>query len=341
MWFDETPLIMIETPDALDEAVERLSRAPVIALDTESDSSYAYQEKVCLIQLSDLRADFIVDPLAIGDISALAPLLADRSIVKVLHGADYDIVCLKRDFNFRIRGLFDTLIAAQLIGMERIGLADLILRHFGVEIDKQYQRHNWALRPLRPEHLEYARGDTHYLLALRELLLSGLRRVGRVRHFREECALLERREWQGRTFDPDGWLDIKRAGELDELGMRILRRLYLYRDSQARSMNRPAYKVIPDDVLVGISKVRPASRGRLRRPALLPIGPAPPPRPRPARADPQGPRRRAAPAHHLEAHPPPPPQDPPAHPACAAAPPSGSSPISSAGAAKSSSRTPT
>jgi ribonuclease D len=263
MPFDETPLVMVETPRALQAAIDTLSASRVIGIDTESDSSYSYQEKVCLIQVSDLERDYIIDPLAIGDVSPLGELLADRSIVKVLHGADYDIVCLKRDFGFRIRGLYDTLIAAQLIGLERIGLADLINRYFGVEIDKQYQRHNWALRPLRPEHLEYARGDTHYLLALRELLLWELRGVGRVQHFREECRLLERREWHGRTFDPDGWLDMKRVGELDQRGMRILRRLYQYRDRQARRMDRPPYKVIPDDALIDVAKARPETEREL------------------------------------------------------------------------------
>ena len=255
--FEETPLVMIESAKALRGLVATLSRAKVIGVDTESDSSYSYQEKVCLVQISDMDTDYIIDPLAVGDMSALAEILSDKSIVKVLHGGDYDVVCLKRDFGFEIRGLFDTLIAAQLTGLERIGLADLIGRFFGIDIDKVYQRHNWALRPLRPEHLEYARGDTHYLLALREILLRELKKVGRVRHFHEECRLLERREWHGRGFDPDAWVDMKRVGELDETGLRVLRRLYHYRDRQARRMDRPPYKVIPDDVLVEVAAARP------------------------------------------------------------------------------------
>ncbi|MEQ1502657.1 MAG: HRDC domain-containing protein [Myxococcota bacterium] len=261
--FEDTPLVMVESDQALRTAITALARAKVIGIDTESDSSYAYQEKVCLVQVSDLHTDYVIDPLSVRDLSPLKEILADRSIVKILHGADYDIVCLKRDFGFQIRGLFDTLIAAQLIGMERIGLADLIGRYFGVELDKQYQRHNWALRPLRPEHVEYARGDTHYLLALREILLRELRYVGRVRHFTEECRLLERREWHGRTFDPDGWFDMKRVGELDQDGLRVLRRLYLYRDKQARRMDRPSYKVIPDDALIDIARKRPRTEREL------------------------------------------------------------------------------
>jgi ribonuclease D len=263
--FEDTPLVMVEDEHTLRTVVDRLSTASVIALDTESDSSYAYQEKVCLIQVSDLHNDYIIDPLSVGSLAPLADLLADREITKVLHGADYDIVCLKRDFGFHIGGLFDTLIAAQLLGMPRIGLADLIARFFGIELDKQFQRYNWALRPLLPEHIEYARGDTHFLLALREILDRSLRAAGRRRHFVEECRILERREWQGRRFDEEGWLDLKRVQTLDAAGRRVLRRLYLYRDRQARKMDRPSYKVIPDDVLVDIAQARPRSESDLDR----------------------------------------------------------------------------
>ncbi|MEQ1567749.1 MAG: HRDC domain-containing protein [Myxococcota bacterium] len=256
---------MVEDEPGLRSMIEALSRATVIGLDTESDSSYSYQEKVCLIQISDLHTDYIVDPLKVRDLSPLAPILADREITKVLHGADYDIVCLKRDFGFEIRGLFDTLIAAQLLGAERIGLADLIGRYFGVDMDKQYQRHNWALRPLEPEHIEYARGDTHYLLALREILKRDLRGIRRARHFTEECRLLERRKWQGRGFDPDGWVDMKRMNELDPTARRVLRRLYGYRDRQAKKMDRPAYKVIPDDILIEVAKAQPETEAELDR----------------------------------------------------------------------------
>lgn len=263
--YEDTPLVMVEDARTLDEVVERLSHAPVIGVDTESDSFYSYQEKVCLVQISDLDADYIIDPLKIEDLSPLAPIMADRNIPKVLHGADYDIVCLKRDFDFEIRNLFDTLIAAQLLGMKRIGLADLILRYFGHELDKQYQRHDWSARPLLPEHLEYARGDTHFLPALREVMSLSLRRMGRMRHLREECRILEKRKWQGKSFDADGYLLIKRANTLDDAGKRVLRRLYLYRDAAAREMDRPTFKVMPDQVLVRVAEAKPKSLADLDR----------------------------------------------------------------------------
>ncbi len=261
--FERTELITVEDADTLREVVDKLQQSPVIGIDTESDSSYAYQERVCLIQVSDLTADYIIDPVVFDDLGALGPLLADPSVVKVLHGADYDIVCLHRDYGFEIRGLFDTLVAAQLLGLDRIGLADLIERFFGIQLDKAYQRHNWRLRPLEHEHVEYARGDTHFLIALREIMHPRLRRAGRLRHLDEECRILEKRRWTTRPFDPDGWVDIKRAGELDEDGMRVLRKLYVYRDRQARKMDRPVYKVIPDRVLLSLAEQRPQTAGAL------------------------------------------------------------------------------
>jgi ribonuclease D len=261
--FEDVPLITITDTAGLEALARHLATLPAFGIDTESDSSYAYQEKVCLIQISDLERDWIIDPLLVDDLSALGDVLSDPDIVKVLHGGDYDVVCLHRDFGFRIKGLFDTLLAAQLLGLERIGLADLIGRFFGVDIDKAFQRHNWALRPLLEEHIEYARGDTHYLLALREILVRELRRVGRLAHHREECQFLQKRRWSGRTGDPFGWMDLKGVGDLDEPGMKALRQLWTYREEEARRMDRPVYKVIPDDVLVELASVRPRTEREL------------------------------------------------------------------------------
>jgi ribonuclease D len=262
---DETPLWMVDDPETLARMAARLLSARVVAIDTESDSFHHYQEKVCLIQFSDLDTDYILDPLAVPDISILAPLFADPQIVKVFHGADYDIVSLKRDFGFEIHNLFDTMISSQQLGLPGVGLADLIREFFGIEIDKKYQRHDWAERPLLFDHIEYARGDTHYLLAIREILLRRLERRGRLARVLEECARLEKREWEGRSFDPDGYLRVKGSIALDDPGKRVLRRLWLLRDQDARRLDRPPFKVIPDPVLVDLARVRPRSEGELDR----------------------------------------------------------------------------
>jgi ribonuclease D len=263
--FEETPLWIIEDQADVPRLAARLARAEVIGVDTESDSMYRYQEKVCLIQFTDTEGDIILDPLRARDLSALRPVFADRRIVKIFHGADYDVVSLKRDFGFQTKNLFDTLIAAQFLGLEGLGLADLIGRYFGEPLDKKFQKHNWSERPLLDEHLEYARGDTHWLPALREILLRALRRAGRVRHHTEECRYIERRKWTRKPFDPEGWLRIKRTGHLDDDGRRVLRQLYLYRNEQARDLDRPPYKVLGDSLLIEVAERRPTTRDDLDR----------------------------------------------------------------------------
>jgi ribonuclease D len=264
--FGDFPLVLVSDRQSLQKVADKLASCGAIGVDTESDSFYHYQEKVCLVQLSDADADYVIDPLALGqDLSILAPVFANPAITKIFHGADYDVVCLKRDFGVEIKGIFDTLVATQLLGRTRFGLADLIERYFGLEVDKTLQRHNWAERPLRDEHLDYARGDTHFLRALREILLRDLVRANRLKRFEEECRLLERRQWQGRGFDPDGWLKAKGTATLDDAGKRILRRAWSYRDEQARQMDRPQFKVMPDDVLVALAEVKPRSETDLDR----------------------------------------------------------------------------
>jgi ribonuclease D len=263
--FGDTPLVYVDTLEGVAAAAEALSRAPVIGVDTEADSFHHYQEKVCLLQISDLDTDYVIDPLAVRDLSALGPIFANPEQVKVFHGADYDVVSLKRDFGFTFRNIFDTMVASQFAGIPRFGLADLIERWFGFTVDKKYQRHDWAERPLRDEHLFYARGDTHFLPALREILLRRLEQAGRLDPVIEECAILEERQWQGRVKDPADYLRVKGARQLDGDSQRVLRALYRWRDREGKSLDRPVFKVIPDPVLIEIAVAKPASTEELGR----------------------------------------------------------------------------
>jgi ribonuclease D len=255
--FGNTPLIIIEDNAALVAVAERLTGTPVIGVDTEADSFHAFKEKVCLVQLSDLENDYIVDPLKVSDMSPLAPIMADPNTVKVLHGADYDIVSLKRDFGYQFDNVFDTMISAQFLGFDKVGLADLIKRFFGHTIDKKYQRHDWAKRPLFDEHLNYARGDTHWLSAIRELLLIHLQRCGRMAAVEEECAIVQLREWQGRTHTEADFLRVKQSNILDDGQKRVLRAVWEYRNGRAEAANRPAFKLIPDPFLLALATEQP------------------------------------------------------------------------------------
>jgi ribonuclease D len=261
--FGETPLVMVPEHATVAEVVEAMRGEPVIGVDTEGDSFHHYQEKVCLIQLSDSKQDYIIDPLAVDDLSPLAEIFEDPDVVKVFHGADYDVVCMKRDFQFNTVNIFDTMLAAQFLSFPRIGLADLIGKYFGHKIDKKYQRHDWAKRPLYAEHLDYARGDTHFLLAIRDVLKHRLETAGKTAALEEECLLVQEREWSGRKSSPVDFLRVKKSNTLDKDGLKVLRELWAYRDGQAKRMDLPAFKVIPGPILLQLAQVRPVDEDGL------------------------------------------------------------------------------
>ncbi len=263
--FGDTPLVIIENTKALESLVDELMIQPIIGVDTEADSFHHYQEQVCLMQISDLERDYIIDPLKIEDCSSLKQLFALPGLTTVLHGGDYDVVSLRRDFGITFSNIFDTMLASLFLGMPRIGLADLIEHFFGYHIDKRYQRHDWSRRPLLDEHLQYARGDTHFLLALQEVLAHKLKAAGRIKAFEEECAILSRREWTGRSREPGDFLRVKRSNTLDEVGQRVLRSLWHYRERRAKIVDRPVFKVLADPIMISLAAQRPSSREELYR----------------------------------------------------------------------------
>ena len=262
--FGNTPLVIIEDTAQFHALVDRLMTVPVIGIDTEGDSLHHYRERVCLVQLSDASTDYIIDPLKVDDMTRLGELTAHKKQVLVLHGGDYDVVSLKRDFGCQFANIFDTMIASQFLGLPRIGLADLIKRFFGHHIDKKYQRHDWSERPLEPEHLDYARGDTHWLMALREVLLLQLQRQGKSEAHAEECDLLALREWGGRGGSAANFLRVKRANTLDEKQLRVLRSVWTLRDQRAEESDRPPFKIMPDEVLINVAVKQPIDLAALK-----------------------------------------------------------------------------
>lgn len=257
--------ILVDTPQALARTVARLQAEPAVAVDTESNSFYVYHEQVCLIQFSIPGQDFLVDPLALSDLSPLGPLFADPGIEKVFHAAEYDVMCLKRDFGFQFANLFDTMIAARILGWKRYGLGSILEERFGVRQDKRLQRANWGQRPLSPEQLRYAVLDTHYLLPLRDILRAELQARRREREAREAFAALPALEWNRHEFDPENFWSIKGARDLSPTGQAVLRELYIYRDEQARARNVPPFKVVSNAVLIRLSERRPTTIRELRR----------------------------------------------------------------------------
>lgn len=248
-------------------AVEKLARAlatqPLIAVDTEADSLFSYFEKVCLVQISTRAVDYLIDPLALEDkassMSLLAPVFANAGIEKVFHAAEYDIFCLKRDFQFQFANLFDTMIAARILGWKNVGLGNILQEKFGVVLNKKMQRANWGARPLTDEQMTYARTDTHYLLALRDLQIEELEKAGRVEEAREEFARLAMVEPVPRLFDSDAYWNMSGARKLEPVELGILREVYRFRDAQARKEDKPPFKILSDTALMHLATARPSS----------------------------------------------------------------------------------
>jgi ribonuclease D len=247
----------VDTPADFRSMLARLRGEPALAFDTESNSLYVYREQVCLIQISAPRTDYLVDPLVLRDVSGLGPMLADPAVLKVFHGAEYDLSVLHRDFDFTVANLFDTMWASRILGWPAHGLAALLKTHFGVSLNKKYQRANWGLRPLPPEQLDYARLDTHYLLALHEIQARELEVMRRWPQARHRFARLVQTRWEAKGFDPDGFWHLPGIRDMDDIRRGILRALYLFRDQRARAENRPPFKVLSNKVLLSLSERRP------------------------------------------------------------------------------------
>jgi ribonuclease D len=247
---------ILTTTGEIERLADQLAGEAAIAVDLEADSMHSYQEKVCLLQFSTPSRTWLADPLAGPDLSPLKPVLADPSVRKIFHAADYDIRCLYRDFGIVIHGLFDTMISCQFLGEEKIGLADVLFKYFGVELDKQYQRADWSARPIREEMLRYAAEDTRHLHRLMGLLEEKLAEKGRLSWVAEEFALLE----EVRHNEPqDGplFLRAKGAAALDRRQLAVLEKLLQWRDEEARRRDRPLFKVIGNTPLLALARLTP------------------------------------------------------------------------------------
>ncbi|MCJ7513809.1 MAG: HRDC domain-containing protein [Anaerolineales bacterium] len=256
------PIELIQRPEQLRRLVAYLKRQPRIAVDTESNSLYAYAERVCLIQLSVPEVDYLIDPLALSDLSPLRPLLASSKIEKVFHAAEYDLLCLKRDFDFLVANVYDTRIACRTLGWKVTGLGDILNKEFGVSLDKRCQRANWGKRPLPAHLLDYARLDTHYLLPLRDRLEAELRQAAQLDEAAEAMAYASQTALPHRDERPTFW-SVSHARELNPEQAAVLRELYGVRDRNARRLDRPPFKVMEDHTLLQIARLMPSDNQQL------------------------------------------------------------------------------
>ncbi|MDZ7780466.1 MAG: HRDC domain-containing protein [Gemmatimonadota bacterium] len=244
--------IHVDTPDAAGELKHTLSSASRIALDCEAAGFHRYDNRLCLVQLTAGDETYVVDPFAVDVAALLGDALHRSDVPIVMHGADFDLRLLGGELGLRVNGLFDTQIAASLLGVESLGLAALLEARFGVKLSKKHQRADWAERPLSDEMLEYAANDTRYLLELADQLTAELESAGRTEWSEQECRALETvADNAGPPDEPeDPVIRVKGARDLSTHQVAALREALMWRDEIARARDRAAFRVVGDGPLL-------------------------------------------------------------------------------------------
>jgi Ribonuclease D len=254
--------VYLDETEAVDTLLGEIGPCSEIAVDTEGASFHKFLDRIYLLQLSTRERSAIIDPLPTGKLERLGSLLEDRTVQVVFHDADYDLRLLRQDYGWKVTNIFDTRIAAQLLGIKSFGLAALLQQYFDVKLDKKHQRADWSMRPLPDDMLEYAAQDTRFLLQLRDHLHSQLEAKGRLHWAKEEFALLESIQWEPGP-DPDAYLRIKGARDLTRRELALLRELAAWRDEAARHLDRATFRVIGNEALLEISRVAPKTMQEL------------------------------------------------------------------------------
>ena len=251
--------IWVDRQQALQEMILDLRDQPSLAVDTESNSLYVYHERVCLIQISTPQRDYLIDPLALHDLSSLAPIFDNPGQEKIFHASEYDLISLKRDFGFRIEHLFDTMIAARILGIAKFGLAPLLELKLGVTVDKHFQRANWGIRPLSAPMLDYARLDSHYLFQLREILINDLQQRDLLTLAEEDFNLARNVKVPVNCDKQSQCWKVAGSQHIEPAQAAILQELCSYRDEQARRLNLPLFRIFSNELLMELVLQPPQS----------------------------------------------------------------------------------
>jgi ribonuclease D len=261
--------IWVNSSGGFESMLTALLNESVVGVDTESNSLHAYRERVCLIQFSTPQQNFLLDTLAGLDVHPLGDLFNAARITKIFHAAEYDVICLRRDFDFDFQSIFDTMQAARILGKEKFSLGDMVESEFGRHLDKHNQKADWAVRPLTPSMQQYASLDTQYLIALHERLEQELSRRG-LRALAEEDF---RRLCQSAANENHRPLYTQVSGYqlLNSRQLAVLNELCHYRDQNARRSDLPLFKILPNSALLEIARLCPLSEQELKKVDALPL----------------------------------------------------------------------
>ena len=254
--------IYLDNDEDTSRFLRTIANVDLLALDTEGASFHRFVDRIYLLQLSTRDRSAIIDPLPIGTPHELGKLLENPTAQIVFHDADYDLRLLRQDYGWHVRNIFDTRVAAQLLGIRAFGLAALLEKYFGVKLDKKHQRADWSMRPLTRDMLNYAAQDTMHLLALRDRLAEELTRAGRWEWAREEFARLEETRWEDDD-ESTAFLRMKGARDLNRRELAILRELVAWRNAVARKADRATFRVMGNEPLFDIARGKPNTREAL------------------------------------------------------------------------------
>lgn len=243
---------LIDQPSQLAPLYAALDRSIEVSLDTEADNLYHYRTRVCLLQFYVAGEIYLVDVLAPIDLDPLWQRLATKHLV--MHGSDFDLRLLYDLCNFRPKSMFDTMLAAQLLNRQRIGLAALLEEHFGVSLDKDSQKANWSKRPLTPRLLDYAALDVYHLPALRDILTAELTKRGRLGWLAQQCRRQMESALSGFPRDDENDWRIGRSERLRPPGLAVLHAVWHWREEWARKLDVPPFKVTGNDFLLRVSE---------------------------------------------------------------------------------------
>ncbi|HSU53491.1 MAG TPA: HRDC domain-containing protein [Candidatus Dormibacteraeota bacterium] len=242
---------MIDSDQKLGAFLQSIHSATWVAVDTEADSLHAYPEKVCLIQISTAAGEALIDPLAEINLTPLLDALSTHELI--MHGADYDLRLLCKHHRFVPKAIFDTMLAARLVGLRQFSLVHLVETYLGVKLEKGPQKANWAMRPLTERMAKYARNDTHYLRPLSEKLRAELDAKDRLAWHQESCARLIEECSADRETDMDSVWRLKGSHLLGRPALAVLRQLWLWREKEATASNKPPFFVLNHETLVDIA----------------------------------------------------------------------------------------
>jgi ribonuclease D len=261
---DWSDVIMVTDAESLAQAIDIWTAAGIIGVDTEANSFFAYHERLCLMQVSTDRQDWIIDPFALGDdMQLMSPLLSNPDIIKIFHAAEFDLMIIKKDMGVEVKGIFDTQVAMTFLRHQKTGLAALIESYYGIKLSKDEQRSNWGERPLSDKQIAYARIDTHFLVDVYGKLMPELEEKNMMGAAYGEFDRQMSDILMPATANPDRYLKLKGAKTLNPSQLAKLKALFEWREEGASKRDVPPFKVMSNPGLIGIAEVNPRTTKEL------------------------------------------------------------------------------